>query len=91
MTFIDQNFAGQVFKEGWIVVKARYYSFLRESGPEADRTRVYTLLEDETYLSLNHLARLERPVTMKRDKNAKSKPKPWLLTPKERAIIEAAL
>lgn len=85
------TYAGQVFKEGWIVVKARYYSFLRESGPEADRTRVYTLLEDETYLSLNHLARLERPVTMKRDKNAKSKPKPWLLTPKERAIIEAAL
>ena len=26
------TFAGQVFKGGWIVAKARYYSFLRERG-----------------------------------------------------------
>lgn len=33
------TFAGQVFKEGWIVAKAQYYSLLRERGPETARER----------------------------------------------------
>jgi len=84
-------FAGQVFNEGWIVAKACYYSFLRESGPEDARIREYKLLEDETYLSLNHLARLERPLTMKKDQSSKTGQKPWLLTAKESARIEMFL
>ena len=31
------TFAGQVFKEGWIVAKAQYYSLLHERGPETAR------------------------------------------------------
>ena len=85
------TFAGQVFNEGWIVAKACYYSFLRESGPEDARIREYKLLEDETYLSLNHLARLERPLTMKKDQSSKTGQKPWLLTAKESARIEMFL
>ena len=51
------TFAGQVFKESWIVSKARYCSFLREHGS----TRVYKRLQDEMHLSLNDLVRLEGP------------------------------
>jgi hypothetical protein len=34
------TFGGQVFQEGWIVAKARYYSFLQERGPAAARVRL---------------------------------------------------
>jgi len=33
------TFAGQVFKVGWVVAKAQYYSLLRERGPETTRER----------------------------------------------------
>ena len=69
------TFAGQVFKEGWIVVKAQYYK----------------LLPTDTYLSLNHIIRLGSPVTLVVDSKAKSKPKPWVLKAADRARIEAAL
>ena len=85
------TFAGQVFKEGWIVVKAQYYSLLRERGGETARERVYKLLPTDTYLSLNHIIRLGSPVTLVVDSEAKSKPKPWVLKASDRARIEAAL
>ena len=85
------TFAGQVFKEGWIVAKAQYYSLLRERGPETARERVYKLLPTDTYLSLNHIIRLESSVNMVVDSKSKSKPKPWVLKDADRARIEAAL
>ena len=33
------TFAGQVFKEGWVVAKAQCYSLLRERGPKTTRKR----------------------------------------------------
>jgi hypothetical protein len=86
------TFGGQVFQEGWIVAKARYYSFLRVRDPvAATQVRVYKLLKDPTYLSLNHLVRLEKPLKITKDKKSKSKAELWLLTAEERARIEAAL
>jgi hypothetical protein len=85
------TFAGQAFKEGWIVAKAQYYSLLRERGPETARERVYKLLPTDTYLSLNHIIRLESSVNMVVDSKSKSKPKPWVLKDADRARIEAAL
>ena len=67
---------GQAFKEGWIVAKAQYYSLLRERGPVTARERVYKLLPTDTYLSLNHIIRLESSVNMVVDSKSKSKPKP---------------
>ena len=85
------TFAGQVFKEGWIVAKASYYSFIRERGPVEAKERVYKLLRDQTYLSLSHVVRLDRAVKLVNDTKSKSKPKPWVLTAAEGARIEAAL
>ena len=85
------TFAGQAFKEGWIVAKAQYYSLLCERGPETARERVYKLLPTDTYLSLNHIIRLESSVNMVVDSKSKSKPKPWVLKDADRARIEAAL
>jgi hypothetical protein len=101
LAMVDENperleesitFGGQVFQEGWIVVKAHYYSFLRVRDPAAaTQVRVYKLLQDPTYLSLNHFVRLEKPLKVPKDKNSKSKAELWLLTAEERARIEAAL
>jgi hypothetical protein len=74
------TFAGQVFKEGWIVAKASYYSFIRERGPVEAKERVYKLLRDQTYLSLSHVVRLDRAVKLVNDTKSKSKPKPRVLT-----------
>jgi len=74
------------------VAKARFYSFLRVRDPAAaTQVRVYKLLKDPTYLSLNHLVRLEKPLKITKDKKSKSKAELWLLTAEERARIEAAL
>ena len=56
-----------------------------------DRIREYKFLEDETHLPLNHLARLERPLTMKKDQSSKTGQNPWLLTAKESARVEMFL
>jgi len=74
LAMVDENperleesitFGRQVFQEGWIVVKARYYSFFRvRELAAATRVRVYKLLKDPTYLSLNHLVRLEKPLNI---------------------------
>ena len=58
------TFAGQAFKEGWIVAKAQYYSLLRERGPKTASEQVYKLLPTDTYLSLNHIIRLESSMNM---------------------------
>ena len=84
-------FAGQVFDEGWIVAKARYYSFLLERGPLGAKERVYKLQRDQAYLSLNHLIRLDQALKLVKDSKSKSTPKPWVLTAADRARIEAAL
>ncbi|MEC7493472.1 MAG: hypothetical protein VYB01_11340, partial [Pseudomonadota bacterium] len=73
------------------MIKAQYYSLLRERGPETARERVYKLLPTDTYLSLNHIIRLESSVNMVVDSKSKSKPKPWVLKDADRARIEAAL
>ena len=72
-------------------LEAQYYSLLRERGPETARERVYKLLPTDTYLSLNHIIRLESSVNMVVDSKSKSKPKPWVLKDADRARIEAAL
>ena len=69
------TFADKVFKEGWIGAKAQCYSLLRERGPETARERFYKLLPTDTYLSLNHIIRLESPVNMVVDSKSKSKPR----------------
>ena len=40
------TFAGQVFKEGWIVAKASYYYFIRERGPVEAKDRAVKLVND---------------------------------------------
>ena len=45
------TFAGQVFRKGWIVAKAQYYSLLRERGPETARERFYKLLPTDALTS----------------------------------------
>ena len=49
------------------------------------------MLPEQTYLSLNHLARLDRAVGLVSDLTSKSKPQPVVLSAKERARIETAL
>ena len=85
------TFADQVFKEGWIGAKAQCYSLLRERGPETARERFCNLLPTDTYLSLNHITRLESPVSMVVGSKSKSKPKSRVLQDADRANIEAAL
>jgi len=67
------TFAGHVFKEGWILAKAQYYSLLHERGPETARERVYKLLPTDTFPSLNHIIRLGSSVALMVDKKSKSK------------------
>ena len=49
------------------------------------------MLPTDTYLSLNHIIRLESSVNMVVDSKSKSKPKPWVLKDADRARIKAAL
>ena len=85
------TFAGQVFKEGWIVAKASHCSFIRERGPVEAKERVYKLLRDQNYLSLSHVVRQDRAVKLVNDTKSKTKPEPWVLTAAEGPRIEAAL
>ena len=61
------TFAGQVFKECWIVTKASYYSFIRERGPVEAKEQIYKLLRHQTYLSLSHVVRLDQAVKLVKD------------------------
>ena len=86
------TFAGQVFKEGWVVAKAQCYSLLHKRGPETARERVYKLLLTDTYPSLSHIIRLDSFVGLVVGSISKSKKnKPWALKATERALIEAAM
>ena len=85
----DKTFAGQVFKVGWIVAKACWCSFMRERGTTRTPDRVYKeLVGDETYVSLNHLVRLDSPVKIRKDAASKAKQKQWILEYSERKRIE---
>ena len=70
---------------------ARCCSYLRTREPSTRKERVCKLLPDQTYLSLNHLARLNKAVKLVVDTASKSKPKSRVLTAGEKTCIEAAL
>ena len=68
-----RTFASQVFKEGWIVAKAQYYSLPHGCGPGTGRERVYKLLPTDTFPSLNHITRLDSSVALVVDSKSNSK------------------
>ena len=65
------TFAGLVFKEGWFVAKAQYYSLL--SAAQRQPERVYKLLPAGTFPSLNHIIRLDSSVALVVDSESRSK------------------
>jgi len=72
----DKTFAGQSFQVGWIVAKAYRCSFMRERGSTQSPDRFYKdLTTNETFVSINHLIRLDRPVKLTTDTTPKSKQK----------------
>ena len=53
--------------QGFEFAKASYCSFIRERDPVEAKERVFKLLRDQTYLSLSHVARLDRAVKLVND------------------------
>jgi hypothetical protein len=84
----SMTYAGQTFHEGWIVVKAKWYCFVRERVQHA---RVYRLLQDTAYIPVSAFIRVEGAVKLQRDAASRSTPKPLILSVEEQTRITDAL
>ena len=66
-------FAGQVFKGGWVMAKAKYCSLVHGRSPETAKGRVHKLLSTGTFPSLNRIIRMDSSVALVVNSKPKSK------------------